>query len=213
MTIFFRPLLTYLCASFIVLSATSIAADDHQQTLLVVGDSLSAAYGIPRNEGWVRLIEKKPELENISVINASISGETTRAGLQRLPAALAQHKPSIVILELGANDGLRGISLKEMRTNLEQMVALSLQSQARVLLLGIKIPPNYGPRYSDAFEQIFTQLAEHDEVSLVPFFIEGIVGKSELMQADGLHPTASAQPIIVDNIWPTLYQLLAPQLN
>lgn len=179
--------------------------------MLVVGDSLSAAYGIKREQGWVHLLAQQlKKSDNDSLIaNISISGETTAGGLQRLPAALDKWQPDIVILELGANDGLRGKSLKLAQQNLTKMIELSQQHDAKVLLLGMHIPPNYGPRYSKAFHQIYWDLADQYQLALLPFLLEGIATTPELMQDDGLHPTSEAQPLMRDLV----YQQLKPLLN
>ncbi|WP_417227049.1 arylesterase [Amphritea sp.] len=181
-------------------------------SVLVMGDSLSAAYGIPAKQGWVTLLEQRlaqshPDYE---VVNASISGETTHGGITRLPAALDQYQPQLVILELGANDGLRGAPLNVIERNLNQLVSQSKAAGASVLLLEMRIPPNYGPRYSEGFTAIFNRVAEQQGVPLVPFFMASVVLQPELMQADGLHPTAKAQPALLDQVWPALQDLLPP---
>lgn len=176
-------------------------------TLLVVGDSLSAGYGINVKQGWVSLLEERLKEKNILVVNASISGETTAGGKTRLPKLLEQHQPSWVILELGANDGLRGLSLKSMRENLEQMIQLSQQNKAVPLLLGIKIPENYGV-YSENFYPIYQQLVKQYQLDFVPFLLEGIALKPEFFQNDGIHPTAAAQPFLLENVWTHLQPLL-----
>lgn len=190
------------------INAEPINADaDPGTTLLVMGDSLSAAYGIERDEGWVNLLAERLE-GDAQVINASISGETTSGGLQRFSDILGQQQPDIVLLELGGNDGLRGLSPQQMQTNLATMIEQSQEAGARVLLLGIDIPPNYGQAYRDAFTGVFHSLAEEYDVPLVPFLLEDIALNDALMQGDGIHPTADAQPIILDNVWPTLEPLL-----
>lgn len=176
-------------------------------TLLVMGDSLSAAYGIERESGWVQLLDERLA-DEVKVINASISGETTSGGATRLPELLRQHQPDIVLLELGGNDGLRGLPPQQMRANLAQMIEASQQAGAQVLLLGIRIPPNYGQAYADAFSQVYRTLAERYDVPLVPFVLEGIALDDSLMQDDGIHPTAEAQPRVLDNVWPALEKLL-----
>lgn len=177
------------------------------QTVLVLGDSISAAYGIERDSGWVALLQEK--LPEHTVVNASISGETTEGGRNRLPALLTKHKPAIVIVELGGNDGLRGFQIRRIRDNLEQLVAQSQAAGARVLLAAIKIPPNYGPRYTAEFYESFTLTAKRFDIPLVPFILDGIATRPELMQDDGLHPTAEAQPQLLANVWPHLQPLLA----
>ncbi len=176
-------------------------------TLLVMGDSLSAAYGIERESGWVQLLDERLT-DEVEVINASISGETTSGGVTRLPELLRQHQPDIVLLELGGNDGLRGLPPQQMRANLARMIEASQQAGARVLLLGIRIPPNYGQAYADAFSRVYRTLAERHDVPLVPFILDGIALDDTLMQDDGIHPTAEAQPQVLDNVWPALEKLL-----
>jgi acyl-CoA thioesterase-1 len=178
--------------------------------ILVVGDSVSAGYGLANREGWVALLQDRLKSQDYGyrVINASVSGETTTGGLARLPRALALHQPKIVIIELGGNDGLRGLPLETSRANLEKMIKLSREAGAEVLLLGMKIPPNYGPRYAEGFEAMFRQLARRYRLAFEPFFLEKIALKSGMMQEDGLHPTAKAQPIMLDAVWPALKPLL-----
>ena len=179
-------------------------------TLLVFGDSLSAAYGMKESQGWVRLLEtqiNQSEL-NFSVVNGSISGETSTGGLARLPAMLENYSPDIVILELGGNDGLRGLPLAALEKNMRTMVDLISQSGAEILLTGIQIPPNYGPRYTEPFFDIYEKIAKSQDLSLVPFLIDGIPQQPDLMQADGIHPKAEAQYLILENVWPYLEELL-----
>ncbi|MBD3898149.1 arylesterase [Halomonas sp. ML-15] len=180
---------------------------DSPPTLLVVGDSLSAAYGIEQEEGWVSLLNERLDGE-VRVVNASISGETTAGGAQRLPDLLGQHEPQLVLLELGGNDGLRGLPPQQMQQNLASMIEASQAADAEILLLGIDIPPNYGQAYRDAFTGIYHGLAEEYDVALVPFLLEGVALEEGLMQSDGIHPTADAQPIILDNVWPKLERWL-----
>jgi len=183
---------------------------DEEKTVLVFGDSLSASYGIEEEQGWVSLLSEKlrQAQSSYSVINASVSGETSTGGLSRLPAALAEFRPSVVILELGGNDGLRGLPLATLQANLEEMVNLSQQAGANVLLAGIQIPPNYGPRYTEPFYALFGEIAETEQLPFVPFLIDGIPQQPELMQSDGIHPRAEAQHIILDNVWPVLAPML-----
>lgn len=180
------------------------------KTLLVLGDSLSAAYGLPAEEGWVSLMEQELKQRQLAdkVINASISGETSSGGLQRLPRLLADYRPDLVLLELGANDGLRGTPLQVMEQNLRRMVELSQAAGAEVILIGIRIPPNYGPQYTQRFYSIYPDLAQEYQLPLVPFLLEGVALKPQLMQSDGLHPTAAAQPILLQTVWPHLVPLL-----
>lgn len=181
-----------------------------QPLLMVMGDSLSAAYNLPVESGWVSLLEQRLQQQGYSwrVVNASVSGETTGGGLTRLPELLRQHQPKIVLLELGANDGLRGQPPQRITANLNQMIQLSQEAGAEVLLLGILLPPNYGPRYLQQFEQIYPQLAKQHQLPLVPFLLEGVADNPALMQQDGLHPTAEAQPRILDTVWVELKPLL-----
>ncbi len=179
-------------------------------TLLVFGDSLSAGYGIPPSQGWVSLLQQKLSTEGYGqrVVNASISGETTSGGKTRLPRALAQHHPDIVILELGANDGLRGLPLEATRANLDAMIQLIQKAGARPLLVGIQLPPNYGPSYTTRFRDLFAGLARERRAALVPFLMEGVAVDERYMQADGLHPNAAGQPLLLDTVWRTLKPLL-----
>ncbi|WP_134019793.1 GDSL-type esterase/lipase family protein [Modicisalibacter xianhensis] len=179
-------------------------------TVMVMGDSLSAAYGIERESGWVNLLRKRLP-EEVDVVNASISGETTSGGAARLPELLGQHDPDIVLLELGGNDGLRGLPPGQMRANLARMIEASRESGAKVLLLGIEVPPNYGQAYTDAFRRVYRGLADEYGIPLVPFLLDGIALDKSLMQDDGIHPTAAAQPRMLDNVWPTLEPLLTDE--
>ena len=202
----FRLLTTILLCLIWVNSSHS----DDDKTVLVFGDSLSASYGIEEEQGWVNLLSEKLRQAQspYSVINASVSGETSTGGLSRLPAALAEFQPSVVILELGGNDGLRGLPLATLQANLEEMVSLSQQAGAKVLLAGIQIPPNYGPRYTEPFYALFGEIAETEQLPFVPFLIDGIPQQPELMQNDGIHPRAEAQHMILDNVWPVLEPML-----
>jgi acyl-CoA thioesterase-1 len=203
------PLLfSLLPASLLFISASSLAND--RPTILVLGDSLSAAHGIGQGQGWVSLLARQLQDEHFpyQVANISISGETSQGGLNRLPAALQRHRPAIVLIELGANDGLRGLPLTQLRRNLTQMIELSRKTGAKVLLLGMRLPPNYGPAYTHGFTAIYSQLANEQDVALVPFLLKGVVTRRGLMQADNLHPTAQAQPILLDTVWAYLEPLL-----
>ncbi len=188
----------------------SLAAPVRAGTILVVGDSISAAYGMSTEEGWVRLLEQRlQQLDpTFAVVNMSLSGETTGGGLARLPDALRRHAPDLVIIELGGNDGLRGYPIDRIHANLGQMVTASLESGAEVLLVGMHIPPNYGQRYGDAFHGIFHDLAAEHDVALVPFLLEGVATEDGLMQRDGIHPTAAAQPLLLDNLWTQLEPMI-----
>lgn len=185
-------------------------AHSASNTLLVLGDSLSAEYGLVRGTGWVTLLQKR--LQNAKsdtvIVNASISGETTSGGKSRLPALLKQHQPAVVILELGANDGLRGLSLRANEENLREMIESAKQAKAKVLLVGMRLPPNYGGEYANQFFALYAKLARETRSALVPFFFEGVASNGEMFQPDRLHPTAAAQPLILENIWPHLQPLL-----
>ena len=180
------------------------------KTVLVVGDSLSAEYGIARGAGWVALLEQKMKTEKIDarVVNASISGETTSGGKARLPALLGQHKPDLVVIELGANDGLRGLPVPSAEANLRAMIAAAQAQKARVLLVGMRMPPNYGRAYTERFFGMFQTVATSTKSPLVPFMLEGVADKPALFQQDRLHPTAQAHPIILNNIWPTFEKMV-----
>lgn len=182
-------------------------------TILVFGDSLSAEYGLPRDTGWVRLLADRlaKEASQYSVVNASISGETTSGGRTKLPQLLAQRRPSVVVLQLGANDGLRGLSLAAMRENLASMIRASRAVQARVLLIGMRIPPNYGREYSERFAAVYTQLARAEKVALVPFLLDGFADDLEYFQADRIHPAQQAQPRMMETVWTQLAPLLRTQ--
>ena len=183
-----------------------IEAEEEPYTLLVFGDSLSASYGMNEDDGWVTLLAKRLQTENwpYRVVNGSISGETTTGGLLRLPAMLDAYHPDLVILELGGNDGLRGLPLDTLKQNLIRMIDIIETTGGQVLLTGIQIPPNYGPRYTVPFFQLYKEIAAERQIILVPFLIEGIPQQPELMQNDGIHPKAEAQYLILDNVWPFL---------
>ncbi|WP_296126968.1 arylesterase [Pseudomonas sp. Ga0074129] len=179
-------------------------------TLLVVGDSISAAFGMDTRQGWVALLEKRLDEQGFDhqVVNASISGDTSAGGAARLPALLAEHQPELVIIELGGNDGLRGQPPAQLQQNLAAMVQQSQKVGAKVLILGMQLPPNYGVRYTTAFADVFPKVANETGSALVPFVLEGIGGVPSMMQSDGIHPTAEAQPRLLDNVWPMLKPLL-----
>ncbi len=184
---------------------------DTRAAVLVVGDSLSAAHNIPAASGWVNLLQQRVKQQITpppAIINASISGETTAGALTRLPGLLEKHRPSVVVIELGGNDALRGLTPAQLRGNLEKMIVASQKAGAKVLLLGIDVPPNYGPAYRQRLKQTYAELASQYKVPLLPFLLEGVALKPDLMQADGLHPTAAAQPQVLDNVWPLLKPLL-----
>ena len=180
--------------------------------ILIFGDSLSAAYGIGEDEGWVTLLAERLAQEDseLEVVNGSVSGETTTGGRARLPSLLERYNPAFVLIELGGNDGLRGLPLSLMRENLTDMIQLSQTSGATVLIAGMQIPPNYGPRYTEPFFAQYAELAEEFDLYLIPFLIDGIPQQPELMQADGIHPKAEAQSMILDNFWPVLLEALQP---
>mgnify|MGYP000412061668 CR=1 FL=1 len=190
-----------------LLALTATAAAAERPVLLIMGDSLSAAYGIEQQAGWVSLLQARLD-GKAQVVNASISGETSSGAAARLPELLRQHQPDIVVLELGGNDGLRGLPPGQFAANMADMVEASQAAGAEVLLLGIDIPPNYGQAYRDAFTAVYTRLADDYDLPLVPFLLEGVALDESLMQADGIHPTAAAQPRILDNVWPQLAPLL-----
>lgn len=219
-----RPLGAFLrrCGSAALLAAVALSAPLAPSTaraqgaaegaarILIVGDSLSAEYGLPRDTGWVRLLADRLQQQGAKyiVVNASISGETTRGGRTRLPALLAEHRPAIVLLQLGANDGLRGLPLAAMRENLAAMIDASERAGARVLLVGMRIPPNYGRDYAERFFATFGDLARERRVALAPFLLEGFADRLDLFQPDRIHPNERAQPLMLDNVWPHLRPLL-----
>lgn len=178
----------------------------HAATVLVFGDSLSAGYGLRVEDGWVHLLQQ--QMPTHAFINASISGETSGNGLARLPALLQQHRPDVLVLELGANDGLRGFPLSTLQNNLQAMVDLGKQFHCRILVLGVRIPSNYGPRYTQAFANVFQKIADKNAVSVVPFFLQAIASDDKNFQADHLHPNAAAQPKIAATVMPALKPLL-----
>ena len=180
------------------------------QTIVVLGDSLSAGYGIGQNQGWVMLLQARLTQQKLpyQVVNASISGETTSGGLARFSEMLATHKPSIVILELGANDGLRGLPVSDMRNNLNKMILQAKVANTKLLLVGMRVPPNYGQKYSRDFSASYTILAKQHKIKLVPFLLDGVAGKSSLIQDDGLHPKAAAQLTLLENVWPKIRKIV-----
>lgn len=195
-----------------LLGAFGTAQTARAGTILVVGDSLSAAYGMPVEQGWVTLLQQRLSAENqpYNVVNASISGDTTASGRTRLPQALQRHQPAIVIIELGGNDGLRGLSLTAMQKNLATMIETA-SKRARVLLIGVQLPPNYGPHYNEQFNSVYATLAHRYGVPLLPSLVEGVGTRTDLMQNDGIHPNSQAQPLIVNRVWEHLHPLLAAQ--
>ena len=179
-------------------------------TLLVLGDSISAAFGLDTRQGWVSLLEQRLAAEGFDyqVVNASVSGDTSAGGLARLPTLLAEHRPQLVIVELGGNDGLRGQPPAQLQQNLAAIIQSARESGARVLLLGMQLPPNYGARYNALFSQVYADVASAAQVPLLGFFLDGVGGVPALMQGDGIHPNAAAQPRLLDNLWPQLKPLL-----
>ena len=199
-----------------VLWLAAIPARAETPTILVVGDSISAGYGLPRVEqGWVALLQAKLKTEGYGyeVVNASVSGETTAGGLARLPRALSLHRPSIVILELGGNDGLRALPIAPMRANLARMAELSAAAGAKVVLVGMRMPPNYGPQYTEQFSRVYAQIAHDERLALVAFLLDGVALTPALMQDDGIHPNAAGQPRLLENLWPALAPLLKPSAH
>jgi acyl-CoA thioesterase-1 len=206
--LFMRQALLAVVASMLLVSAAQATAAN--QTILVLGDSLSAGYGMSEQESWVSLLRDRLAAEGYgyAVVNASLTGDTTGSGLKRLPRTLALHRPAIVIIELGGNDGLRGIPIKVMRRNLAEMIELSRAAGAEVILAGMQIPTNYGSGYTQAFTAVYPDLARQYRVELVEFFLERVALDLDLIQPDGIHPTAEAQPLLLDNVWPVLEKKL-----
>jgi acyl-CoA thioesterase I len=195
----------------LILGLAGFSAVAETPAILVFGDSISAGYGLAHVEtGWVEMLRAKLKSEGYGyqVVNASVSGETTVGGLARLPRALSLHHPAVVIIELGGNDGLRALPIAQMRVNLTQMADLASAAGAKVLLLGMRIPPNYGPEYTEQFHSAFTEVAHKNKVPVVPFLLEGIALTPDLVQADGIHPNEQGQPILLANVWPALKPLL-----
>jgi acyl-CoA thioesterase I len=196
-----------------LMAASAANAYSAPKTVLVLGDSLSAEYGLARGAGWVALLEQKLKAEKIDarIVNASISGETTSGGLTRLPALLEQHHPSVVVIELGANDGLRGLPVASAETNLRTMVDMAKKDHARVLLVGMRMPPNYGRAYTEKFFGMYKDISQQTKSPLVPFMLEGVADKPALFQDDHMHPLAAAHPTILANIWPKFSALIKSQ--
>ncbi|MCW8907383.1 MAG: arylesterase [Sedimenticola sp.] len=197
----------FLLLFFIVSSASAEAP-----VVMVLGDSLSAAYGIEQERGWVALLQQRLQARGYPhrVVNASISGETTAGGLARLPGALQRFRPSILIIELGGNDGLRGLGNQQTREHLQRMITLAREAGAGPLLLGMMLPPNFGKAFTQKFRQMYRELAQEESVPLVPFFLDGVANDPLMMQGDGIHPTAEGQPRMLDNVWPVLQPMLEP---
>jgi acyl-CoA thioesterase-1 len=178
--------------------------------ILILGDSLSAGYGIPPDQGWVARLQQRLDGEGYgyAVINASVSGETTAGALERLPRGLKLHQPAIVVIELGGNDGLRGLPVGDLRLNLESIITACHDAGAEVVLTGIRLPPNYGPQYTESFYGVYESIAKQQDIPWVPFFLEGIALRDDLFQDDGIHPDLQAQPLLLDNVWRVLQPLL-----
>ena len=210
----------FICVGLLVSGVTNVVAEGpvhrangavgQSNTLIVLGDSISAGYGIPVGSGWVDLLKQRLEKTGIEwkVVNASIAGETTKGALARLPVLLERHQPKILIIELGGNDGLRGYPLKRIRANLEKMAQLNQQTGAKTIFLGMRLPPNYGGRYANPFFAQYGELAEQYNAGLVPFFLDGIATREGLMQEDGIHPTAIAQMLLLEHVWKPLEPML-----
>lgn len=181
-----------------------------KNTILIVGDSLSAGYGMNIADNWVALLQQRLQKEqfNYQVVNISISGNTTSNGLAQLPDALRQHQPTITIIELGGNDGLRGLQIATIKANLQQMITLAKQAHSKVLLIGVRLPPNYGALYGEQFQQIFIDLAKENQISVVPLFLKNVDDKAGLMSSDGIHPTAQAQVVMLEHVWGVLERML-----
>mgnify|MGYP001823255328 FL=1 len=196
----------------LLLLGLSVVARAGPPAILILGDSISAAYGMSLEQGWVALLEEQlaDSHPDYSVVNASISGETTAGALRRLPALLAEHKPGVVVIELGGKDGLRGFPIRNFRANLQAMAEMSRAADAEVLLLPMEIPPNYGSRYTASFRESYPLVAKATGSVLGPFILEGVATDPTLMQADGIHPTVEAQAIMLDTIFPALAELLSP---
>lgn len=204
---FLRAALAVLLLLSVFVGTTTAA---QAGTVLVVGDSISAGYGMPTSKVWVKLLEARLVQKGYAhpVVNASVSGDTSAGGLSRLPSLLRQHRPAIVVLELGGNDGLRGMPVKVTRQNLTQMVRMAKRSGAQVLLLGIDVPPNYGPKYAKEFRDVYPGVARNTGAKLLPAFLAAVGTDPDLMQADGIHPNSLAQPLLVDALWPVLEPML-----
>jgi acyl-CoA thioesterase-1 len=203
-----RSLLRLLVAATLALFASAVGAGN-ARTVLVLGDSIGAGYGVAAGAGWVDLLARELVAREAAVVNASIPGETTEGGKFRLPALLEEHRPGVVLVELGGNDGLRGFPLEVTRANLAQIITTAQAAGARVVLAGMRIPPNYGPRYTEGFHALFGELAREHGTALVPFLLAGIAGDAAMMQEDGIHPTADAQPRLLEQVLPVLEPLLA----
>ncbi len=206
-----KGLVVFIGLSFAIYSQAQEALDARERKkILVVGDSLSAAYKLSKEQGWVYLLDLRLREKNIpvDVVNASISGATTVVGLQLLPKALEAHSPDFVILELGANDGLQGKPVPYIKKNLARLIEMSLEAKVEVMLVGVRLPPNFGKRYTEPFYQQFGELVKVYDLNYVPFLMEGVAGNSDLMMRDGLHPNAKAQALVLENTWPSIEKML-----
>jgi len=214
-TAFFRQLAAQFSLVLLLFIPVGAAQASTSETLLVLGDSISAAYGINEEQGWVQLLRERLQEKGrkVRVVNASISGETTSGGLTRLPRLMQEYSPRWLIVELGGNDGLRGYPPQTLQRNLMEMVRLAKNSGAEVLLLGMRIPPNYGRAYTNAFAAVYPKVAKSEQVGLVPFFLETVALEDGTMQPDGIHPTAKAQPALLEHVWPCVESLLADTVD
>lgn len=210
MTTISRLILPALVCVLMAVNHSAYSENKKQENILVLGDSLSGAYGIDREQGWVALLQRKLASQgyDYTVINASVSGDTTRTGLSRIDSALQNHQPEIVIIALGGNDGLRGLPLSEIKTSLANIIEQSQEQHARVLLAGVRLPPNYGAAYNTRFAALYEELAKEYDIPLVPRILDQVADDAALMQNDGIHPTAEAQPRIMHNVWEKLVPLL-----
>jgi acyl-CoA thioesterase-1 len=202
--------LRYLCGFVLAAAICVPGVAASSPTILVVGDSLSSAYGMSDRQGWVNLLQDRLDDNGYphEVVNASISGDTTQNALSRLDTTLERHRPDIVIVELGGNDGLRAFPVKTIERNLTRILKTVRENGAKILLAGIRIPPNYGPAYAEAFQELYPVLAEKFDTALIPFFMAGVADDPDLMQDDGIHPNAAAQPLLLENVWPVLEPFL-----
>ena len=201
---------TFACIAILLLVVSFPLCANAAPKIVVVGDSLSAAYGIEKQRGWVALLQQRLRRQGLDyeVVNASITGDTTRGGLSRLPATLERERPAVLIIALGGNDGLRGLAPEQTLSNLRGMIEEGRDAGASILLLGVKLPLNYGRTFGEKFHRVYLELAREEQVALVPFFLEGVAETRELMQPDGIHPGVAAQPRILDNVWSALEPLL-----
>jgi acyl-CoA thioesterase I len=207
----YRKLFALPLLGMFLLASSMLSRATDAPVIMVFGDSLSAAYGLSQKDGWVALLGKKLEQDklNYKVVNASISGETTLGGATRINAALKQHRPAVIVVELGGNDGLRGLPLTDSKANLDKIILASKKQKAHVLLVGMQLPPNYGMEYTEKFHAMYAALAKQHKTALVPFMLEGVADSRDNFQADNIHPTAKVQPRMLENIWAPLIPLLS----